>query len=34
MFENTAFIILVCYSSLVTGMLIGIMFYSEDLEEK
>ena len=34
MLENTMFIFLVCYSALVTGMLIGMMIYSEDLEEK
>jgi len=34
MFENIEFFSLVGYSALVTGMLIGMLIYSEDLEEK
>tara|TARA_Y100000593_G_scaffold79494_1_gene148016 strand:- start:179 stop:283 length:105 start_codon:yes stop_codon:yes gene_type:complete len=34
MVETIGFYSLVGYASLVTGMLIGMLIYSEDLEEK
>ena len=34
MFETVAFFFLVGYSALTTGMVVGMMIYSEGLEEK